>query len=41
MATSSATNNEPVSEASTARVDMKFEVIVIQSRMLIARKRFT
>src|ERR1700691_5000370 len=29
MATSSATNNEPVSDASAARVDMKFEVIVI------------
>src|SRR5271166_1571747 len=29
MATSSATNNEPVSGASAARVDMKFEVIVI------------
>src|SRR6266404_7345926 len=29
MATSSAINNEPVSSASAARVDMKFEVIVI------------
>src|SRR6202795_4568787 len=29
MATSNATNNEPVSDASAARVDMKFEVIVI------------
>ena len=29
MATSSAINNEPVSDASAARVDMKFEVIVI------------
>src|SRR6516225_10311695 len=29
MATSSAINNEPVSGASAARVDMKFEVIVI------------
>src|SRR5271166_4142602 len=29
MATSSATNNEPVGDASAARVDMKFEVIVI------------
>ena len=29
MATSSATNNEPVSDASAARMDMKFEVIVI------------
>src|SRR5580704_9753644 len=29
MATSSATNNERVSDASAARVDMKFEVIVI------------
>ena len=29
MATSSAINNEPVSHASAARVDMKFEVIVI------------
>src|SRR5260370_28082452 len=29
MATSSAINNEPVSDASTAKVDMKFEVIVI------------
>jgi catechol 2,3-dioxygenase-like lactoylglutathione lyase family enzyme len=28
MATSSATNNEPVSDAGAARVDMKFEVIV-------------
>ena len=29
MATSSAINNEPVSGASAAKVDMKFEVIVI------------
>ena len=29
MATSSAINNEPVSDASAAKVDMKFEVIVI------------
>src|ERR1700726_562576 len=29
MATSTASNNEPVSAASAARVDMKFEVIVI------------
>src|SRR5579859_3485442 len=29
MATSSATNNEPVSGATAAKVDMKFEVIVI------------
>jgi catechol 2,3-dioxygenase-like lactoylglutathione lyase family enzyme len=29
MATSSATNNGPVNDASAARVDMKFEVIVI------------
>src|ERR1700689_1317705 len=29
MATSSPTNNEPVSGASAAKVDMKFEVIVI------------
>src|SRR5712664_1952109 len=29
MATSSATNNEPVSGTSAAKVDMKFEVIVI------------
>lgn len=29
MATSSATNNEPASDASAAKVDMKFEVIVI------------
>ena len=29
MATSSAINNEPVSGASAAKVDMKFEVVVI------------
>src|SRR5271169_3694982 len=29
MATSSATNNEPVSDTNGARVDMKFEVVVI------------
>src|SRR5260370_27318643 len=29
MATSSATNNEPVGDASAAKMDMKFEVIVI------------
>jgi catechol 2,3-dioxygenase-like lactoylglutathione lyase family enzyme len=29
MSTSSATNNEPVGGASAAKVDMKFEVIVI------------
>ena len=39
MATSSAIDNEPVSSASAARVDMKFEVIVIPSRMLIALAR--
>src|SRR6202171_3551957 len=29
MATSNAANNEPISDASAAKVDMKFEVVVI------------
>ena len=40
MATSSAIHSEPVSGASAAKVDMKFEVIVIPVADVDARKRF-
>ena len=41
MATLSAINNEPVSDASATKVDMKFEVIVIPVADVDRSKAFT
>jgi hypothetical protein len=41
MTTLSAMSNEPSIGATAAGVDMKFEVVVIPSRMSIGRRRFT